>query len=488
MKSSRIADCSLLTVAIALSRFLFRSRYLYDLDSVNFALALDRFDVAVHQPHPPGYFLYVCLGRLFLPLFGDANNALVAISILASCGAVVAIYVLTDGWFGRRAAVAAGLLFLFSPLCWFHGTVALTYIVECFTSALVGHLCWQSYCGRKSFVVPSAVVLGLATGVRPSSFLMLAPLWAFSARKAGRRRLACGLLALALVIAAWLIPMLVASGGPARYWNAAQTLWSNAAGSQNDTNGIVAMSMARLVIIGLVFLLCLGAAAPFLLAGPRLDSAAAGKKLFTWVWVLPGLAFFTLVFLLFVNSGYLLVISPPAFAWIGARAAAWCSDARKAAIAVALAAANTAIYLWIPLYCSHRSVTKFEKELVGITSSIRKIARPRECVILGFDAHFLGFRHAAYYLPEFLTLVVPRPASRILFSAQYRSTSLVKQAPLDRFPKFLVFLHPAKQQYQKYLDQLRPRLRDGALQKETIDGQEFLMGDSRDLAPLFALH
>ena len=487
MKSPLIADCSILTLAVALSRFLFRSRYLYDLDSVNFALALDRFDVAVHQPHPPGYFLYVCLGRLFLPLFGDANSALVAISILASCGAVVAIYLLTDGWFGRRAAVASGLLFLFSPLGWFHGTVALTYIVECFTSALVGHLCWQSYCGRKSFVVPSAVVLGLAAGLRPSSLLMLAPLWAFSARKAGWRRMVWGLLALALVIAAWLIPMMLASGGAARYWNAAQALWSNAAGSQNDTAGIVAMSLARFATIGLIFLLCLGAAAPFLLAGPRLDSADTGKKLFTWVWVLPGLAFFTLVFLLFVNSGYLLVISPPAFAWIGARAAAWCSDARKAAIAVTLAAANTAVYLWLPLYCSHRAVTKFEKELVSITTSIRKIALPGEYVIVGFDAHFLGFRHAAYYLPEFLTLGVPGPASRILFSAQYRSTSLVKQAPLDRFPKFVVFPHPPPHQYQKYLDQLRPRLREGALQEEMIDGREFLVGDFRDLAPLFAL-
>jgi hypothetical protein len=36
--------------------------------------------------HPPGYFLYVCLGRLNL-LIPDANAALVAISVAASCGA-----------------------------------------------------------------------------------------------------------------------------------------------------------------------------------------------------------------------------------------------------------------------------------------------------------------------------------------------------------------------------------------------------------------
>src|SRR2546422_275845 len=83
VKSHRIADCGVLTVAIVLSRFLFRSRYLYDVDSVNFALALDHFDPAVHQPHPPGYFLYVCLGRLVRSIIPDANDALVAISVLA---------------------------------------------------------------------------------------------------------------------------------------------------------------------------------------------------------------------------------------------------------------------------------------------------------------------------------------------------------------------------------------------------------------------
>ena len=73
--------------AIALSRILFRSRLLYDIDSVNFALAISRFDPAAHQPHPPGYFLYVCLARLVNRFAGDPNTALVAISIGASCAA-----------------------------------------------------------------------------------------------------------------------------------------------------------------------------------------------------------------------------------------------------------------------------------------------------------------------------------------------------------------------------------------------------------------
>ena len=71
---------------------LFRSHYLYDLDSVNFALGMDRFDPRVHQPHPPGYYLYIALGRLLNTVLHDANLALVLLSIVASCGVVIVIY------------------------------------------------------------------------------------------------------------------------------------------------------------------------------------------------------------------------------------------------------------------------------------------------------------------------------------------------------------------------------------------------------------
>src|SRR3954453_11297142 len=101
MFSRRTLDCVLLVAATAISRFLFRSRYLYDLDSVNFALAMGRFDPTVHQPHPPGYFLYIWLARLANTLFNDPNSALVAISIVSSCGAVVFTYLLARRWFGE---------------------------------------------------------------------------------------------------------------------------------------------------------------------------------------------------------------------------------------------------------------------------------------------------------------------------------------------------------------------------------------------------
>ena len=125
--------------------------------------------------HPPGYYLYVWLARLANSILGDPNAALVAISLLASCGAVFFIYLLARRWFGDTAALFAGLLFVFSPLSWFHGTVALIYMVEAFLSALVGYLCWRVYTGETWCVVPAAAAIGLGAGVRPSFSLFLTP-------------------------------------------------------------------------------------------------------------------------------------------------------------------------------------------------------------------------------------------------------------------------------------------------------------------------
>src|SRR5215467_1513328 len=121
MADHRNLDPAAFALTVALSRLAFLSRAPYDLDSVNFALGMAHFDPGVHQPHPPGYFLYICCGRLLAHFTHDPNLALVLLSIAASCGTVVFIYLLAQKWFGRSSARFAAILFLVSPLAWFHG-------------------------------------------------------------------------------------------------------------------------------------------------------------------------------------------------------------------------------------------------------------------------------------------------------------------------------------------------------------------------------
>src|SRR5438270_3822741 len=283
----------LLTGAVAITRFSFRSRYLYDLDCVNFALAMQRFDPRVHQPHPPGYFLYICLGRLLNVLFHDPNLALVVLSILASCGVAIVIYKMTMDWFGPTAAQFAGIFFLLSPLAWFHGIVALTYIVEAFFSGLLGFLCWRIESGRAGFILPASIALGISAGIRPSSLVFLAPLFLFSLRSATPKQRWRGLAALVLTLTAWFVPMIAASGGLNAYFGALASLWRMVPSKGTVFNSSPANSIARAFIILFIYGLTFGAAslAP-LSALASTTPADPRKKKFTFVWIGPALCFF----------------------------------------------------------------------------------------------------------------------------------------------------------------------------------------------------
>ena len=57
---------SVLALAYVAAHLFFLPQSLEDIDSINFALGLRHFDPALHQPHPPGYPLYIALGHLSL--------------------------------------------------------------------------------------------------------------------------------------------------------------------------------------------------------------------------------------------------------------------------------------------------------------------------------------------------------------------------------------------------------------------------------------
>ena len=490
-------DAAFLASLVVATRIPFRSHYLYDVDSVNFALGIRRFDPTVHQPHPPGYFLYVYTARIVNAFMHDVNAALITIAIAASCGAAVLIYALAEAWFGRRAALFAGILFVFSPLAWFHGIVALIYALEAFFSALLGYLCWHLYRGRTTLIVPAAVVAGIASGFRPSFLLFLAPLLLFSilftrSRMAGTR-LSLAAIAFVLTASAWALPMLNQSGGWHAWWLSLRSAWLTVPARHTVLNSSPAISLARLFSIGGILVLCFGAAAAFTFCR-RHDVPAHKLRAFVWVWIGPALLFFTLVFLKFVNSGYLLVMTPPLFALLGWKASEWyrasvLSVRTKAVLLCGTAAANTLIFLFAPVYCSWTSVRHFEAQLRSTLNSLSEIASPRDTMIVGFDSHFLGYRHAGYYLADWCTVQFPevRGASEThVFSMEHGETRLLNRLPVERFRRFVLLPLPAgDSEYAEYIDRVRALFPAGGLAAVHADSHEFLVGNVTGLNVLF---
>ncbi|MBZ8179790.1 ArnT family glycosyltransferase [Oscillatoria salina] len=210
-------------------RLPFQSKILHEWDSVNFALALDKYDLRLHQPHPPGmFFLYILSGRLFNFFLDDPNASLVWVSTIATGFAAATIFILGQTWFGRQTGSTIALLMLSSPLIWFQGEVALSYMLEFFWVLLIVWGCYHLRYGNKLVFFSTAIFLGLAGGIRPNTPFFLFPLWAiavFLGCREHKYKFTDVILAVILgliSVCVWLIPMVASSGGIDEFWQTMQ--------------------------------------------------------------------------------------------------------------------------------------------------------------------------------------------------------------------------------------------------------------------------
>ncbi|MBI4510008.1 MAG: DUF2723 domain-containing protein [Deltaproteobacteria bacterium] len=176
-------------------------------DEVNFALALERFDLSLHQPHPPGYPLFVLAARATGWLTDDPALALALPGITAS--AVMIAMLMRALWplLGSWGAIVSGLGIAAHPLLVQVGGapgsdgLALA-LAGCALAVVLG----AGSAG--AWRIPSAsALLGVSLGVRPSN-IPLAVAWTLlitmepGCRREWRRSIA----GLVLGIATWIVP------------------------------------------------------------------------------------------------------------------------------------------------------------------------------------------------------------------------------------------------------------------------------------------
>jgi hypothetical protein len=293
----------------------------------------------------------------------------------------------------------------------------------------------------------------------------------------------------------WFVPMVEVSGGLSKYLLALSSLWHVAGGRHTLFNSSPGTSAARILAIALICAVCFGPAV-FLPARAFIQkrSSDTRQKPFTWIWITPGLLFFAFIFLLFVNSGYLLVIFPPVFAWLGLWASEWYAGLRfpkplRLAVVGLLAAINILVFFEAPMYCSYRSVREFEASMRGIQRSVQGIASPEHTLIIGFDSHFLGYRHAGYYLPQYETIEYPKMpvagGTRIAMMRN-RDTHLLQKIDTAQFKNFLLFPLPLDEKaYVDYTVEIKAKFPQADLRTVHAGDHDFIMGPISDLRFLY---
>lgn len=309
----------LFAAAVAATRLPFMTRTPYAFDSANFALAVrDYYNVAHHRPHPPGYPLYVAAGWLINQVVGDANRALVLLSILLSMVAVVGTVYLARALYGGAASVLAGLLLLFMVGFWGYGEVAYAYVGLAAEGASLALLAHGAIAGRRWLVVPLGFGVGVAAGIRWDGAVFSVPLWLWALAGASWRLRLASVVAATAVAIAWAVPMVALSGGPAAYLAAIDAYLKVWAPQSAYVVGDFASGQATLATYNLNFfvnysrqMLGVGILLALYALGRRLGPlqlATDYRARFLLVWTLPPIL--TYVFTHLGEPGYVLSLAP----------------------------------------------------------------------------------------------------------------------------------------------------------------------------------
>jgi hypothetical protein len=409
------------------TRLLTHGRYLFNWDAIQFALGVQRFDLVAHRPHPPGYLGYIALGRIFTAASGgDPQVGLVLLSAVAEGAGVLLAYCAARALWGRFAGWAAALLLASSPLFWIYGGAALTYALEPTLAIAVTWLAYRACQGDRRSLVAGAVVAALAGAIRPTDEVFLAvPLaWAGwrGLRRGDRAVLAAALGAGVAATLAWLMPLLVASGGIFRYVVASRELSARA----SATSAVWKLGAEGLRINGsaVVFalVLALGSFLPLLLtyllsrraARVTLPGPPLGRDFLVLAaaLLLPALAVYDLVHI--GQMGYVLLLLPalvlPAGVVLDSLARAIAGNQRAPIVrGVALAAcvvANVAIFA-LPTGGMRDQVVQHDTYTTAVLATVQRFD-PNSTVLLT-DADAEGsYRMAQYYLPAYPVVAVGR--------------------------------------------------------------------------------
>jgi len=395
---------------IAATRWPLAPAHLFYFDSVNFALALDDFNPALHQPQPPGYPLFVLLSRLLHIVVAQPHQVFLVAGILGAAAAAWCLWRLATDMFGPFAGFAAAALFVFSPILWFGGLTNQVRIYSAAVSCLLGWLVWRAWhLGSHGSLRVAALILGLGAGFRPPVLLFGFPLLAAAWLRGRNPRalLVCGSL-LGAGVLVWLAAVILVVGGPKAYF----ALLASYSGEQFGATSLLfgakaagAWRMARSAF----WWNAIGALA-WIWILPLVDWGELRAKLsrfgaFFAVWFVPGYLFQSFVH---VADPDQTLFTVPVVCLLGGMVLSCLHRARLAA--AVLSAAASAAFFFVPWRgllkaTTYEVVRQVDRETSRTLAAINRLESAGEVQILSYDS-FVTWRHLSYYFPNLPVLVI----------------------------------------------------------------------------------
>lgn len=413
---------TILGIVTILSRMPFQATMLDSHDAVNYALAFEHFDMRMSQPQPPGYPLYILLGKALNLLLHDDLTALVWLSTIFGGLAVVAVFLVGKEMFGRRVGIIAALLVATSTLFWYMGEIAAPYTADLFASATVGWLCYRlARSSRPIHVWLGALAIGLAGALRLQTVIFLLPLFLYSLRQHSWKRKIIALVIVGAVLGAFFLPAVMVSGGPSAFvqsmrrtvpiFRSGETLKDSANWLRYAKNAgrILIYVIAALGELAILFVFV-----GYLTRPHHLRFWRNPNPLFLVIWLLPTWIVYFIIWP--GNIGTILVCTPPLFLlaavgmeWVLTRPR-WGMAVGGSLLALVLVW-NVVLFTLLsprPFGERYRHFDNYAQLEQNLDFYRAKLALVRQVPEEGTIIYAQLFRHLQYYLPQYHTFAPPR--------------------------------------------------------------------------------
>lgn len=207
-----------LPLALALTgvvlRVLFVRDFLGEWDEVDFALALNDYNIILEQPHFPGYPVFIWLSQTLNLMTHDDIKALTLTNAVLGGLTTLPLYYLAQNMYSQKVATLSACLFIVNPLCWLQSERAMSDTTGLFfllLSISVLHKAHLFPNNAAVYLPLGTALMGVTLGVRLSYFPFLVFFgYIFTCHfgKDGIRRVGVyALCAFVLGILFWLVPL-----------------------------------------------------------------------------------------------------------------------------------------------------------------------------------------------------------------------------------------------------------------------------------------
>lgn len=211
--------------------WLSRSISFDDWDTVQFALAIDKFDMSLHQPHPPGYPIYVGILKFGSLFTSDYLDLMIFVSIVSAFITLFAWFVIVKEFKDTKYAITFTILLALFPLFTVNSLKGLTDMpaLALYSLSILMFVKYIKVDDRSQLVysIATGATFALLIGLRIQLIVaILIPMLWIGYREYKRngskvynysKYFYTGVATFVVTNLAWLIPSILVSGGIQRY-------------------------------------------------------------------------------------------------------------------------------------------------------------------------------------------------------------------------------------------------------------------------------